>query len=729
MPNRRDFLKTGVLAGAGAVLVKGASQRAVAAPPAGSPKIKPFVDPLFLGIPKLTPGANPAYPGADYYEITMQASSWKFSSQHLGPAATLSYGPMPYLGPTIEAQSGRPVVVKFINNLPPLESQHPLAASIDPTVPDPAMYQAPDGTPLPGGRAVPHLHGGFTPPQFDGHPHSWFTPGTTANGHNRGSHYGSLPGAALNEAILAYPNNQPASMIWYHDHAMGITRLNVYAGLAGLYFIRDLNDTGVAGTGLNLPAGPYEVPLVIQDKQFNPNGTLFYPTMGITAVHPIWMPEFFGDTPVVNAVAYPFLNVEPRRYRFRVVNGSQARFYNLSLNGASAGSTPFYVIGMEQSLLPAPVAKTSLLLAPGERADIIVDFTGKAGKTFTLKNNAKAPYPGGQGGSMPDIMQFRVVTPLAGPDTSVNPAIPGALALPAVPPLVATTTAPMREIVMKEDVDPVTGLPIDMKLNGKWFDDLPLDETPMVNDTEIWQFINLTVDAHPMHMHLVKFQVSDRQPFNAKAYTAAWNAFQATPPLGPRPVLANFFTGPAVPPPPEERGWKDTAKAYPGEILRVIAKFEVQNSDIPNIPGTAAALPAEYVYHCHILEHEENEMMRPFAVTVDGLPPVPVAARADAQEASEDRNGDIPTRFELHQNYPNPFNPETTIRFDLPKDAPVSLKVFNSAGQEVATLADGSFAAGSHSVQFSARNLSSGVYYCRINAGGFVATQKMVLVR
>jgi spore coat protein A, manganese oxidase len=717
MASRREFLKAGVLAGAGAMLVKGSSQKAIAAAPAGSPKIKPFVDPLFTAIPTLTPDTA-TYPGSDYYEITMQASSWKFSSQHLVAGPTFSYGGMPYLGPTIEAHQGRQVVVKFINNLPPTEAQHPLATSIDPTVPDPLMYMAPDGTPLPGGRAVPHLHGGATPPQFDGHPHSWFTPETVANGHNHGSHYGTMAGAALNEAILAYPNDQPAAFLWYHDHAMGITRLNVYAGLAGLYFLRDALDTGVAGTGLNLPAGPYEIPLVIQDKQFNANGTLFYPTVGITPIHPIWMPEFFGDTPVVNAVASPFLSVEPRRYRFRIVNGSQARFFNLSLNGS--GSPPMWVIGMEQSLLPAPVMKSSLLLAPGERADVIVDFTGKAGKTFTMKNNAKAPFPGGRGGTVTDIMQFRVNLPLAaGGDTSV---LPAALVLPAVPRLTPTPSAPMREIVLKEDVDPVTGLPIDMRLNGKWFDD-PIvpgeDETPRVGDTEIWQFINLTVDAHPMHMHLVKFQVFDRQPFNVKAYDAAWLSWVS---LGrnpaTKPVLSTYFTGPAVPPLPEEMGWKDTAKAYPGEILRVITTFDLPAGVTP---------PVQYVYHCHILEHEENEMMRAFAVTTDGH--TPVAAKAEAQEAEEDRTAQLPTRFELHQNYPNPFNPETTVRFDLPKDAPVRLKVFNSAGQEVATLADGPFVAGTHSLQFNARNLSSGIYYCRIDAGGSVATRMMVLVK
>jgi len=224
MSSRRQFFKKVGVAGTALMLPwKGATRQASAAP-AGTPNVTKYVDALIAAIPKLTPTANPAYPGADYYEITMSAGTHKFHSQFLTAAATFRYGAMPYLGPTIEAQSGRPVVVKFINNLPPTEAQHPLAASIDPTVPNPMMYTAPDGTPLPGGRAVPHLHGGFTAPQFGGHPHSWFTP--VAPGGKLGSHYGSLPGAAPNEAILVYSNQQAAANLWYHDHAMGVDQLN-----------------------------------------------------------------------------------------------------------------------------------------------------------------------------------------------------------------------------------------------------------------------------------------------------------------------------------------------------------------------------------------------------------------------------------------------------------------------------------------------------------------------
>jgi spore coat protein A len=581
MSSRRDFLKLSSASIAALVLSSKLGRHNVYAA-GGTPNIAKFTNRLVHPIPKLTPDTT-TYADADYYELTMSAGTHRFHNQ-LGVANTLRYGEMPYLGPTIEAQRGRPTIVKFINNLPLTEAEHPMSASIDLTIPDPMMYPG-----LAGGRATPHLHGGFTEPGFDGHPHSWFSPDGS-----KGTHYRSMDGAAANEAIYRYSNDQFAAPLWYHDHAMGITRLNVYAGMAGLYLLRD-----AAELALNLPNGDYEVPLVVQDKIFAPTGQLFYPTtsgLPFTYPHPVWVPEFFGDTPVVKAVAYPFLDVEPRRYRLRFYNGSQARFYNLKFAAAKNVNLPFWVIGMEQSLLPVPVKKTTFLLAPGERVDIIIDFaTLPKGTLVTLKNDAKAPFPGGQGGDVSQVMQFQVTKPLSRKDTTTPPAN---LILPTVPRLSPTSGAPMRKIVMKETMDMITGAPTDVRLNGKWFDDGTIDETPKIGDTEIWQFVNLTVDAHPMHMHLVQFQVYDRQPFNAALYAADWTARVAGP-------VGNYVTGPAVPPPPEEMGWKDTVKSMPGEITRVIAKF-----DIP--AGTT--LPAEYVYHCHILEHEENEMMRPFQV-------------------------------------------------------------------------------------------------------------------
>ena len=611
MKNRREFLKTTAAVGANTLILCGlGSQRVCAAPKLATANLKKFVDPLITVIPTLTPTANPAYPGADYYEIFMAGGRWQFSNQLPVTAVgtnptTLGYGSgaafLGYLGPTIEAKQNVPVVVKYTNNIN-AAIPHPLQASIDPTVPDPMMYGM-----LPAGRVTPHLHGGFTEPGFDGHPHAWWT----GDGLSAGSHYRSLDLAAQAQgaAVYRYSNAQPASMLWYHDHAMGITRLNAYAGLAALYFVRDALDTGLPTNPLRLPAGPYEVPLVIQDKQFNLDGSLFYPTVGVSPTHPIWMPEFFGDTAVINGKAFPFMNVEPRRYRFRMVNGSQARFYNMWLAGPGKGNLPLWVIGMEQSLLSTKaVPLQQLLLAPGERADVIVDFTGiKPGTNFTLSNNANVPYPGGGkagGPNIPDLMQFRVVAAPVGAAVDIS-LPPASLVLPAIVPLVATVGAPVREVVLKETMDPKLMVPIEVRLNELWFDD-PVTEMPAVNTTEIWQWVNLTVDAHPMHMHLVKFQVVNRQAFNAATYIPAYMAWVAAGRIpANKPTLAVYLVGLPLPPAPEESGWKDTVKAQPGQITRVISTFEVP-------PGTV--LPADYVYHCHILEHEENEMMRPFQV-------------------------------------------------------------------------------------------------------------------
>jgi len=727
MPSRRDFLKTGAVAGAGALLAGGGIKKAVAgvngaaavAAVPVTPVITKWTEPLISSIPVAAPTA----PGSNSYRISMVPGRWQFHTQlpvtstrkftTWGYKDVVGNWTIGYLGPTVEATSGTPTTVQFINELPEF---HPVQQCIDPTVPDAEMYGW-----MPGGRATPHLHGGFTAPQFDGHPHSWWTQKGLLEVGKRCLPQGTDP---VNARTFTYSNAQPAAMLWYHDHAMGITRLNVYAGLAGLYFVRDLQDTGVPGTGLNLPAGPYEIPLVIQDKTFNLDGSLWYPILGMTPVHPMWMPEFFGDTPVVNGKCYPFLNVQPRKYRFRIVNGSQARFYNIWISSPNKGNLPLTQIGAEQSLLPAKylLPGGTFLLAPGERADIIADFSLlPVGTVLTMKNNANAPYPGGNNGiGIPEIMQFRVVA-LAAADTSVIPAT-----LAPAPALAASIVT--RPVVMKESTAPTGGgnqvAPTDMKLNGWWFDEpismantnLLIEESPQVNTIETWEYINLTVDAHPMHSHLVKFQVVNRQAFNVAAFTTAWLAWVAAGRVGLRPVPA--LVGAAILPLGDELGWKDTAKAYPGQILRVKALYE-----LPLGVGT----PAEYVYHCHILEHEENEMMRPFAVTVDGLPPTTLLPgfwkRGDQPVAS------APTEFALDQNYPNPFNPETTIRFHLPNDTNVRLKVFNNIGQEVATLADGPFAAGSHALQFRANNLASGVYFARIEAGKFSATQKMLLMK
>jgi spore coat protein A len=368
----------------------------------------------------------------------------------------------------------------------------------------------------------------------------------------------------------------------------------------------------------------YHLPLVIQDKQFNPDGTLFYETNGISPTHPNWVPEFFGDTPVVNGKAYPYLNAEPRRYRLRLLNGSQARFYNLHFNDG-VRNLPFHVIGSEGGLLPAPVAKDSLLIAPGERFDVIVDFTGMSGKTVMVTNDANAPYPDGDPicepaenggvtcGSLAEILKIDVNLPLIGTDDTVAAAL---LKLPAVPRLAPTPGRPWRDVVAKETMvagfEPGEEVPGGMLLNGYTFMD-PVTDFIKAGTTETWQWINLTVDAHPMHPHLVASQVVDRQRFKVEEYTAAWQAYLDSARTTPKPDVSAYLIGDPIPPEPEEMGFKDTVKSPPGFVTRTRAQFTLPWTSLLDYNPKAKTF-GDWVYHCHILEHEENDMMRPFRV-------------------------------------------------------------------------------------------------------------------
>lgn len=597
---RRRFLKLGSVAGAGMLLPW---QFSLGCGDTGTPNgentaidyrlpadIDRFIDPLPRP-PVLAPDTG-AYEGSDYYEIALTQFTQQLHSQ-LPPTPVWGYAGS-YPGPTIEARRGREVRIRWIND--DLPATHLLHDSMDTTLDR--------GMTLPEVRTIAHLHGGPTPPVYDGLPEAWSTPGAT------------LTGPEYYAGDFLYHNDIRACALWYHDHAMGITRLNVYAGLAGLYIIRDDVEDG-----LELPSGEYEVPIMIQDRSFNFDGSLFYPTMGMTTIHPVWNMEFFGDTPVVNGQAFPYLDVKPRRYRLRLLNGSQSRFYNLWFDNAGK-SLPFMVIGSDGGLLPSPAPKDKLLLAPAERADVIIDFSSLPENTvITLRNDAPAPYPLGGARALPEIMQFRVRQADPTDDQSAPAAL---LSLPAIEPLAATPGAPAREIVLVENLDTsaimthtggdtsgmgdmggMSGARMgitELLINGKPFSD-PVDEKPAAGTTEIWQFINATPDTHPVHLHLVQFQIVNRQPLDTAGYWTLWEAWRTG--AGPKPVLAEYLTGPAMPPAPEESGWKDTARAMPGEVLRIIARFTVP-------PGTG--LPARYVYHCHILEHEDNEMMRPFEV-------------------------------------------------------------------------------------------------------------------
>jgi spore coat protein A, manganese oxidase len=483
------------------------------------------------------------------------------------PAATMwGYNGM-WPGPTFEVRKGQPLSIKWTNQLP---TKHFLP--IDYTI-----HGSEEN--VPEVRTVTHVHGAQTLPDSDGYPDSWFTSDGKA-------------GAVAAANPTHYPNEQSAAMLWYHDHALGITRLNVYAGLAGFYVIRDDQEDA-----LNLPSGPYEIPLMIQDRSFGVDGSLLYPPAK-NGTHPMWMQEFFGDTICVNGKAAPFLEVEPRKYRFRLVNGSNSRFYHLTLlpadvagkpNGSPADAPPFRQIGTDGGLLPVPLSLHYLIVSPGERFDLVIDFSEHKGENLALMNDAPAPYARGGEIVPSDVMLFKVTKPPSGRDTS---SLPDTLALwSALDPSRAVRE---RILALTEMDRPSDGYTMIGLLGQKHWDD-PITEDPKAGSMEIWSFANATGDVHPMHIHLVQFQVLNRQTFDAKTYAQTGKL---------------VFTGIPMPPESNERpAWKDTIKTYSGYVTRVIARF-----DLP--PGTQVSPGDEfrYVWHCHVLEHEDNEMMRPYTV-------------------------------------------------------------------------------------------------------------------
>jgi len=644
-----------------------------------------------------------------------------------------------YLGPVVVATKGVPTEINFINNLGTVNTGKATDTqvtfykySIDQTL----HWADPLGTNPAGGNsglaeanacalaggipafgsacaqnyagpiaAVPHLHGGEVPPVLDGGPDAWWTNDFSASGGPgpiQGHGFYSKTGNASNAAIYRYPNTQDGAPIWFHDHLLGGTRLNVYAGLAGGYLV-----TEPLALPFNMPTPDQIVPLVLQDRMFDTNGQLFFPgdsaggvLWSVNPEHPYWVPEFVGDTIVVNGKAWPNMNVQPKRYRVWFVNGSNARTYVMTFSDG----TPFYVISSDDGYLDNPVKVTTLTMMPGERYEAIIDFRGAAGKTIQLKNSGKTPFPAGAqpaASTVGRLVQFTVGACKKGvcpTDCSYDPTIPTGTALPAAcgggkqEPLRITPIARLtngagalgagvtvnktRQLTLNEVLapkstvtDPVTGLltnypggPMEILVNNtKWDGGLDANgncirrdftqvaftnstgesvttcysELPNEGDTEIWEIVNTTADAHPMHTHLTSFQILNRQPYNAKNYLAAYNASfpgglylpAYGPPLdyntgntralGGNPDITPFLSGAARPPAPEESGWKDTVIAYPGEVTRIVVRFSPVSTPV-GATGQAAAYPFDtnagghgYVWHCHIVDHEDNEMMRP----------------------------------------------------------------------------------------------------------------------
>ena len=621
------------------------------------------------------PGGKPA----DYYEISVR----QFPQQILPagmPATTVwGYGAIksasrrglllhnaPSL--TIESMWNRPVRVKWINELVDANGNYrPHLLPVDPTLhwanppqgSDAAYGDGPrdsrptfTATPGPYTGPVPivtHLHGASgVGDESDGYAEAWYLPAAAniPSGYaTEGTWYNFFAGKAGSAfavewgpgfATFQYPNDQRESTLWYHDHTLGMTRLNVYAGPAGFFLVRGgpEGDKAVldSRTGLTavLPSPApnendqfppnktyYEIPIAVQDRSFNTDGSLFYPDTRVFfdeivgdyipagEFSPIWNPEFFGNMIMVNGNTWPFQTVEQRRYRLRFLNGCQSRF--LILDFANIPGVDVWQIGNEGGFLAAPVNLTAdngnrLLMGLAERADLIVDFTNVPVGDYVLGNlGPDEPFGGGVPGvdfpvadpaSTGQVMEFRVV-PAVAPDPTTPPEF---LVLPAITPLTGGITRPLA-LIEKSDVGfdadgnevegPVEALlgtvSSGMSVEYEWAD--AVTENPAVGATEVWEFYNTTADAHPMHVHEAAFQVVSREGLVLDEEGEVLQPIQ--------------LDGNVTPPEPWEDGWKDTVIAYPGQVTRLRLTF---------------TNPGQFVWHCHIVEHEDNEMMRPYRI-------------------------------------------------------------------------------------------------------------------
>ena len=672
MVSRREFLKLSGAASGALLASRLKILRAWGQIPGGT--LSPDDVGKFV-LPLVKPPAMPTsktLKNQDLYRIAMRQFSQRILSPPHSETTVWSYGSVDFPGTvsqggtfnypafTIEASWNQRVSVEWRNELVDANGNYlPHILPVDPTL----HWANPPGgmngrdtrptfstTPGPYTGPVPivtHVHGAHTFEDFDGYPEAWYLPnannipngyaqtGTFYDYYNRTYKHKWAPGLAK----FSYPNDQRATTLWYHDHTLGMTRLNVYAGPAGFYLIRggaddvvlDNRDESTAilpgpapGVGDD-PLGEYgEIPIVIQDRSFNADGSLFFPDARAffddytgpfipdTPVSPIWNPEFFGNMMVVNGFTWPYLEVEPRRYRFRLLNGCNSRFLILQFEHPGI---EVWQIGAEGGFLPDPVrlndhpypgsigGGATVLLALAERADLIVDFSAAAGTSFRLLNlGPDEPFGGGEIGvdfnpsdpySTGQVMEFRVSGgPVADPTTP-----PQFLQLPTITNLAPTSTrqvslnedayetkdfeGPTAALlgVLDQDANPVTKL---------WMD--PITENPAVGSTEEWEIYNFTADAHPIHVHLVQFQVVNRQGLETDSEGVSTQPAE--------------LVGDPRPPEDWETGFKDTAIAYPGEVTRIKMKFDN---------------PGLYVWHCHIVDHEDNEMMR--AYHVGPIPP------------------------------------------------------------------------------------------------------------
>ena len=559
--SRRRFLGYGL--GTGAALALPSMAGAEAAPAAVGGKLGKYLQPLPLPGHGIVVASSV---GRNRYAFTQRQIRRQLHPQ-LPPTPIWAYddgsglgGQAGSFGMAVVARSGTPVRASFTHHLP---ATYPDWIPVDTRL-------TPLGKQV---RLMTHLHGGFVAADSDGNP------AITPDGFG--------PGQTQHVFYTNQLPQMPPALSWFHDHGLGTTRLNVFAGLAAAYILRDGSDTGAEPNPIGIPGGPYEIPLVIQDRQFNPDGTFRYPVSDIPGA--TWIAEYFGDVMLVNGKVWPFLNVEPRLYRFRILNGCNARILNLGFGGDR-----LWQIGAEGGMWDQPVPVRHLVLAPAERADVIADFRHCAGQSLVVKNTTPRKPVTTPAPPLTAVMQIRVGTTVTQPGPATVPA--------SLPGRRAKLPAPRRTRFITLNEVAANTANWFLNLNGVDFEAPHPTELPQAGTVEDWVYINMTTDTHPMHTHLVTHQVIGRTPFDAAAYQAKYGGPNGVP-AGIDPTL--FATGPMAPPDPTERGFKDTTKVNPGSFTTIRARFELPH-------GVTA--PQTYVHHCHIVEHEDNDMMRPYII-------------------------------------------------------------------------------------------------------------------
>lgn len=511
--------------------------------------------------------------------IGMYEKTWKFH-RDLPPTRVFAFGTSNATatvpGPTIEAMQGTATYITWENHLP---SHHILP--FDPTIPI--------ANPKNGGvPTVVHLHGGIHPPASDGNSLAWFTSSFRSKG------------PAFVSPTSFYPNVQEAGNLWYHDHAMGLTRVNLLAGLLGSYVVRNPS----VESPFRLPSGPeFDRTLIVFDRSFRTDGSLFLNSTGNNpSIHPQWQPEYFGDAIIVNGKAWPYLNVARRKYRFRIINASNARFFRFFFpNGLK-----FVHVGSDSTYLYRPVTSRKFLLAPSEVADVVVDFSESSTDSAILSNEAAYPYPSGD---PTDEYNGKVIKFVIDKKKVVDDArIPRRLM--RYPPPEAHRAKVIRYITMYEYTS-ATDEPTHLLLNNKTYED-PVTEKPKAGTSEIWYVINLTDDNHPLHVHLGLFVVLEqREILDLDKFHDCMNQKNDATAC----KLAEHAKGKRVDVPRYERGWKNVFKMMPGHVTKILVRFSLLNSDqVVDYPFNVTGEPG-YVYHCHILDHEDNVMMRPLVLT------------------------------------------------------------------------------------------------------------------